>query len=52
MTNEERIYKLCECVMDLIYEISYYSDCTVEFDRSLERVKDEVISIRWDIDNN
>lgn len=51
MTNEERIYKLCECVMDLINGIAYYNDCDVRCDRHLEQIKDEIVSIRYDIDN-
>ena len=49
MTNEERIYKLCECLIDLIYELS---DHDVELGRHLEWVKEEIISIRNDIDNS
>lgn len=45
MTNEERIYKLCKCVMDLIDELPDY---TVY----LDRIRDEIISIREDIDND
>ena len=45
MTNEERIYKLCECVMDLIdllpFQSSYFAWLT-----------DEIKSIREDIDNS
>lgn len=49
MTNEERIYKLCEYVMDLIFEISYHNE---EIGRHLEWINDEIKSIREDIDNN
>lgn len=49
MTNEERIYKLCEYVMDLIDEISYRDEIIEE---RLEWVKDEIKSIREDIDNS
>lgn len=49
MTNEERIYKLCEYVMDLIDELSYQNDV---LENRLKWVKDEVISIRQDIDNS
>lgn len=45
MTNEERIYKLCEYVMDLINAIS---DC----DKDFEWIKNEFESIREDIDNS
>lgn len=45
MTNEERIYKLCEYVMDLIDVLPYTRD-------HLEWVKDEIKSIREDIDNS
>ena len=48
MTNEERIYKLCEYVMDLIDLI----DAGETNNRHLEWVKDEIKSIREDIDNN
>lgn len=41
MTNEERIYKLCEYMIDLIDSIS-----------NLEWIKDELISIKEDIDND
>ena len=47
MTNEERIYKLCEYVMDLIDELSYHDN-----DKNLEWVKYEIKSIREDIDNS
>lgn len=49
MTNEERIYKLCEYVMDLIFEISYHNK---ELDGHLEWINDEIKSIREDIDNS
>lgn len=49
MTNEERIYKLCEYVTDLIVEISYHNE---ELGRHLEWIVDEIKSIREDIDNN
>ena len=45
MTNEERIYKLCEYVMDLIDELQRDG-------RDFEWVKDEIKSIRQDIDSN
>lgn len=45
ITNEERIYKLCEYVMDLINAIS---DC----DNDFEWIKNEFKSIREDIDNS
>lgn len=45
MTNEERIYKLCEYVMDLI-------DSLPDYTLELDWVKDEIKSIRADIDNN
>ena len=44
MTNEERIYKLCEYMMDLI-------DAIKNKDSSLEWIRDEIVSIREDIDN-
>ena len=49
MTNEERIYKLCEYVMDLIFELQYYDE---NLENKLEWVKDEIKSIRQDIDNS
>lgn len=49
MTNEERIYKLCEYVMYLIFEISYHNE---ELGGHLEWINDEIKSIREDIDNN
>ena len=49
MTNEERIYKLCEYLMDLIDDIQYYDE---KFENKLEWIKDEIKSIREDIDNN
>lgn len=49
MTNEERIYKLCEYVMDLIDELQYYDR---NLNNRLEWVRNEVVSIREDIDNN
>lgn len=47
MTNEERIYKLCKCVMDLIDELSYQNEV---LENRLQWVRDEVIDIRHDID--
>ena len=49
MTNEERIYKLCEYVMDLIDELQSYD---MYFNSCLEWIKDEIKTIRQDIDNN
>lgn len=46
MTNEERIYKLCEYIMDLIDEIQN-KDKVINLD--LEWIRDEIISIREDI---
>lgn len=46
MKNEERIYKLCEYIMDLIDEIQ---DKDM---KNLEWIRDEIISIREDIDND
>lgn len=45
MTNEERIYKLCEYVIDLMDTLPCY-------DINLDWIKDEIISIRADIDNS
>ena len=44
MTNEERIYKLCEYMMDLI-------DAIKNKESDLEWIRDEIVSIREDIDN-
>lgn len=49
MTNEERIYKLCEYMMDLIFELQYHEE---KFDGRFEWIRDELKSIREDIDNN
>lgn len=49
MTNEERIYKLCEYVMDLIFELQYHDKALAI---KLDWVNDEIKSIRQDIDNN
>ena len=44
MTNEERIYNLCEYMMDLI-------DAIKNKESNLEWIRDEIVSIRKDIDN-
>lgn len=49
MTNEERIYKLCEYVMDLIDELRDYD---MYLNSNLGWIKDEIKTIRQDIDNN
>ena len=49
MTNEERIYKLCEYIMDLIDELRGYD---MYLNSHLEWIKDEIKTIRQDIDNN
>lgn len=49
MTNEERIYKLCEFMIDLINELSYISKTC---DKNLGWIKDELSFIRQDIENN
>ena len=49
--EEERIYKLCEYVIDLINEISYYEN-NYNLNVNLGWVKDEIKSIREDIDNS
>ena len=49
MTNEERIYKLCEYIDDLIYEISYHD---VQLGEHLKWISEEINSIRKDIDNS
>ena len=48
MTNEERIYKLCEYVMDLIFEIKDDTDYGSKFDW----INDELRSIQKDIDGS
>lgn len=48
MTNEELIYELCVCMIDLIDELSYDNE---ELKKNLEWVKDEVISVRKNIFN-
>ena len=50
MTNEERIYKLCEYVMDLIDEI-LDRDLDYNFHVVLGNIRYEIASIREDIDN-
>ena len=49
MTNEDRIYKLCEYVMDLVDTLSYHNR-DYQFNTDLSWVKDEVKSIQEDID--
>lgn len=44
MNNEERIYKLCEYMMDLI-------DAIKNKESNLDWIRDEIVSIREDIDN-
>ena len=48
MTNEKRIYKLCECVTDLIDELSFHIR-DYNLNKHLESVKDEIILIMHDI---
>lgn len=48
MTNEKRIYKLCEYVMDLIDELTYDD---VNLEKRFEWIKDEIKTIRKDIDS-
>lgn len=48
MTNEKRIYKLCEYVIDLIDELTYNDE---NLDKRLEWVRDEIKTIRKDIDS-
>ena len=47
MTNEERIYKLCEFVIDIIGELQHHEKT---LNNRLEWVRAEVESIREDID--
>lgn len=49
MTNEERIYKLCEYVIDLIEVLQCHDR---DLNNNLEWVRNEVMSIRQDIDNS
>ena len=42
MTNEERMCKICECIIDLIDEINRH-DCNTDW------IRDEVLSIRTEI---
>ena len=51
MANEERIYKLCGYVMDLIDEILIHDD-DYYLNVALENIKYEIKSIREDIDNS
>ena len=51
MTNEERICKLCEYVMDLINKILSYNE-DYYFNMALEDVKYKIRTIKEDIDNN
>ena len=51
MTNEERTYKLCECVMDLIDKILSNND-DYYFYMALEDIKYKIKNISEDIDNN
>jgi hypothetical protein len=48
MTNEKRIYKLCEYVMDLIDELTYNDE---SLEKRFEWIKDEIKTIRKDIDS-
>ena len=48
MTNAKRIYKLCEYVIDLIDELTYDDK---NLDKRLEWVRDEIKTIRKDIDS-
>lgn len=49
MPNEERIYRLCEYIMDLIDEFQYYDE---KLYKNTLWIKNEIDSIRKDIDNN
>ena len=49
MTNEERIDSLCECVIDLIDILQCHSK---DLNQNLEWIRDEVKSIREDINND
>lgn len=43
MDNEERIYKLCDCIIDLIDELPYT--------QHMDWVRDRVVSIMADVEN-
>lgn len=45
MSNEERIYKVCGCLIDFIDALPEHYTVTVD------RIRDELISIRENIDN-
>ena len=49
MTNEERIYKLCEYVIYLIEVLQCHDK---DLNNNLECLRNEVMSIRQDIDNS
>lgn len=49
MSNEERIYELCECVIDLIDMLQYYDK---NLNNQLEYIRDTLADIRQDIDNS
>lgn len=49
MTNEERIYELCGCVIDLIDMFRYHDK---NLNNQLEYVRDTLEDIRQDIDNS
>ena len=49
MTNEERINKLCECVIDLIDMLQCHDR---DLNKNLEWVRNEVMDIREEIYNS
>ena len=49
VTNKERIYELCGCVIDLIDMLQGHSR---DLNSHLEYVRNSVIDIREDIDNS
>lgn len=51
MTNEERIYKLCGRIIDLIETIESYDEW-LNRNRTLVSIKEEMKDIRAEIDNN
>lgn len=51
MTNEERIYKLCECIIDFVETMESYDEW-LNRNRTLVRIKKEMKDIREEIDNN
>ena len=49
MTNEERIYELCDCMMLVVEHLQCYDKF---FNNSLEGVMEALKDIKQDIDNS